>query len=220
VVDIYLQHGWGWDAAGWAGWCQAEGFFQACRIADRGYFGSPVVAEFGAGGILVVHSLGLHLVPAALFKTASLVAVFGGFQAFHPDQETAARRSRRLVQRMLQRLEREPGGLLDEFYTAAYAPQASGRTAPASPVQALLHQDLVLLDGHVFDPGLLRHARQVLIVHGRQDRIVPLEKSYALHCQISGSIFHVLEAGGHALPFTHGAVCRALIEEAFREGND
>ncbi len=220
MVDMYIQHGWGWDAAGWTGWNQRMAFINRWRIADRGYFGTPITADLTKTDMLVVHSLGLHLVPVDFFLAAKWIVIFSSFLHFHPVEAIAARRSRRLVQRMLRRLEDDPLALLDEFYLSAYRPQACCRRVPAQPVQALLLEDLVLLNEHVFDPTILHGAAQVLIVHGGQDHIVPLTQGYALHHQVPGSVFHVIEEGGHALPFTHANVCRALVEKMVQDSNN
>lgn len=216
---MYVQHGWGLDAMGWNEWRSAAGFAGHSQVADRGYFGTPVEAEPLPGGVVVVHSLGLHLVPESIFNGAKLVVIFGGFQTFHPAAEQQARRSRRLVQRMVDRLAREPAEVLADFYARAYAPQVCSRTVPVRLELDLLRRDLIMLNEHTFNTAWLQGAEGVLIVHGGKDQIVPVERGYALHGQVPGSVFHVFEEGGHALPFTHGAACRALITAACENGH-
>ena len=93
----------------------------ALHCPDRGYFG-PAVEVAARPRIVLAHSLGLHLLPPQLWASAELVVVISGFRSFHSTCARQARRSRRTVEQMLARLEREPAALLADFYARCGAP--------------------------------------------------------------------------------------------------
>ena len=123
VVDVVAQHGWGFGAWCWDRWRDVlpDGF--ALHCPDRGYFGPAVVVEVRPR-IVLAHSLGLHLLSPQLCEAAELIVVISGFRRFHSASARQARRSRRTVEQMLVRLEREPAALLADFYARCSMPKS------------------------------------------------------------------------------------------------
>ena len=119
-VDVVAQHGWGFGAWCWDRWRDVLPAGFALHCPDRGYFG-PAVAVAAQPRIVLVHSLGLHLLSPQLWA-AELIVVLSGFRSFHSPCARQARRSRRTVEQMLARLEREPAALLADFYARCGAP--------------------------------------------------------------------------------------------------
>ncbi len=211
-VDVVAQHGWGFGAWCWDGWRDVlpAGFVLHCP--DRGYFG-PAVAVAARPRIVLAHSLGLHFLSPQLWA-AELIVVVSGFRNFHSAGAHQARRSRRTVARMLARLEREPAALLADFYTRCGAPSDS-RWTGAIEVDGL-RRDLQLLQESVLELSAIPAAAQVLILHGRRDRVVPVERAEELHELLPNSALTIVAEAGHALPLTHVRTCWQRVERAWR----
>ena len=125
AVEVGVQHGWGFGAWSWDAWRDLMSAGFVLHAPDRGYFGQRVDIDALRPQIVVAHSLGLHLLLPAWFATAELVVVVSSFGSFHSRRAKQARYSRRTVERMLVRLEREPEALLSDFYTRSCAPRVS-----------------------------------------------------------------------------------------------
>jgi pimeloyl-[acyl-carrier protein] methyl ester esterase len=204
---------------------------------DRGYFGHPHQPEFSPESpykILLTHSYGLHLCPTHQQQQAHLWVIFAGFQSFHPPEPKAKRYSQRVLQRMLQQLERDPRSVLHQFYCNTYAPIPYGPISWQSHASAIpdwllawpiepwqiepLRQDLKHLNQ--VDRGLTGDAlpERILIFHGTADQIVDKGQGQRLvqqvqQMQLSNNpvTFSKISGAGHGLPFTHLADCWAIV---------
>lgn len=213
-IEILLQHGWGWDAGCWEAWRASAPPGVRLLVADRGYFGAPS-SPVGQPQVLVAHSFGLHLLEPRWLEGAELVVVLGGFQAFHPEEEGAGRRSRRLVGRMCQRLVREPVALLAEFHARCFSPEAGQYVLPGGLAPQLLAADLERLDKGVLDRRPLSAVPRVLLLHGDQDQIVSMAQARQLHQCLPKSRLEIIPGAGHALPLTRAPECWAQIQEVW-----
>ncbi len=212
-VDVVAQHGWGFGAWFWDRWRDVLPAGFALHCPDRGYFG-PAVAVAARPRIVVAHSLGLHLLPPQLWATAALIVVISGFRSFHSPCDHQARRSRRTVEQMLARLEREPAALLADFYTRCGTPPDS--RWPESIDADGLCRDLQLLQESVLELSAIPAAAQVLILHGSRDRVVPVERAEELRELLPNSALAIVAEAGHALPLTHARACWERVEWAWR----
>ncbi len=212
-VDVVAQHGWGFGAWFWDRWRDVLPAGFALHCPDRGYFG-PAVAVAARPRIVVAHSLGLHLLPPQLWATAALIVVISGFRSFHSPCDRQARRSRRTVEQMLARLEREPAALLADFYTRCGTPPDS--RWPESIDADGLCRDLQLLQESVLELSAIPAAAQVLILHGSRDRVVPVERAEELRELLPNSALAIVAEAGHALPLTHARACWERVEWAWR----
>ena len=212
-VEVVAQHGWGFGAWCWDRWRDALPAGFALHCPDRGYFG-PAVVVAAQPRIVLAHSLGLHLLSPQLCA-AELIVVISGFRSFHSACARQARRSRRTVEQMLARLEREPAALLADFYARCSAPPDS-RWPEAIDIGSL-RRDLQLLQESVLELTAIPAAAQVLILHGSRDRVVPVERAEELCELLPNSELAIVAEAGHALPLTHAHACWERVERAWRE---
>lgn len=220
VVDVVAQHGWGFGAWCWDRWRDVLPANFALHCPDRGYFG-PAVAVAVRPRIVLAHSLGLHLLPPQLCAAAELIVVISGFRSFHSPCDRKARRSRRTVEQMLARLEREPAALLADFYARCGAPSDSDSTelaevrCPGTVDADSLRRDLQLLQESVLELAAIPAAAQVLILHGSRDRVVSVERAEELRELLPNSALAIVAEAGHALPLTHARACWERVERAW-----
>ncbi len=212
VVDVVAQHGWGFGAWCWDRWRDVLPANFALHCPDRGYFGSAV-AVAAQPRIVLAHSLGLHLLLPQM-GAAELIVVISGFGSFHSSCARQARRSRRTVEQMLARLEREPAALLADFYARCGAP-ADRHWTGAIDADGL-RRDLQLLQESVLELAAIPAAAQVLILHGSRDRVVPVERAEELRELLPNSALEIVAEAGHALPLTHPCACWERVERAWR----
>ena len=211
VVDVVAQHGWGFGAWCWDRWREVLPAGFALHCPDRGYFG-PAVAVEVQPRIVLAHSLGLHLLSPQLWA-AELIVVMSGFRSFHSASARQARRSRRTVEQMLARLEREPVALLADFYARCGSPSDS--RCPGTVDADGLRRDLQLLQESVLELSAIPAAAQVLILHGSRDRVVPVEQAEELHELLPNSALAIVAEAGHALPLTHVRTSWERVERAW-----
>ena len=167
--------------------------------------------------IAVAHSFGLHLLAEQVLAGVRLLVVLGGFQAFHPEEERAGRRSRRLVVRQRQRLASEPEALLADFYAQCFSPEIGQRAVPLVIGHQTLAADLERLDAQTLDLSPLRALPQILLLHGTEDQIVPVERAQELHRQLPKSRLQLIGGASHALPLTRASRCWAHLWQAWEE---
>ena len=211
-VDVVAQHGWGFGAWCWDRWRDVLPAGFALHCPDRGYFG-PAVAVAVRPRIVLAHSLGLHLLSPQLWA-AELIVVISGFRSFHSPCDRKARRSRRTVEQMLARLEREPVALLADFYARCGSPPDS--RCPGTVDADSLRRDLQLLQENVLELSAIPAAAQVLILHGSRDRVVSVERADELREMLPNSALAIVAEAGHALPLTHVRACWEQVEQAWR----
>lgn len=224
-AEIIAFHGWGFDAACWEEWQQQLGKTISFQSSERGYFGKPKhIPIFSAKNIpkiIITHSFGLHVCPDHLFREANLLIIFSGFLHFHPVATQYKRRSKLVLNQMMNRLEGHPEDVLKEFYENTFYPHPDcGRDElPEGELQKqILLKDLRALNTHEIDARMLKSVEKMCILHGFEDAIVPRRKGRELYDIFSrrAQYFEIKNAG-HALPFTHGRQCRQFIEPEITE---
>ena len=215
-VEIILQHGWAFDRNCWRGWLphlkENADWDVRIQTPDRGYFGEErKVSPFsndGAAKIVVAHSLGLHLLPDEVLSGADVLVLAAGFAQFHDGSPLHQKRSRRTINMMLQKLSESPLDVISEFYSNCYHPLLTSQMLLMRDIQTvnaeLLISDLELLNTNRFDLSKVE-ASKVLLIHGNEDVIVPLEHSQELNKGLKKSSLVVFEGAGHSLPLTHVA---------------
>jgi len=181
--QLLAAHGWGSDHRCW------DGFAPACAERrwdlgrfDRGYGRFPAASPGWDGQgrrALVVNSLGLHLVPAAVLARADAVVLLASFARFVPPGD-AGRSLRQALRAMDERLAAgDVGGLFQEFRQRVAAPQpvehlpagVEDGPVPAAGVDRL-RRDLDLLGRCDSLPGGFPTTAPVLLVEGADDAIV------------------------------------------------
>jgi pimeloyl-[acyl-carrier protein] methyl ester esterase len=210
-MQLIAMHGWAGDAQGWepfqSAW-SARGWAWQC--GDRGYGGQaprPVLWQSNHGMKLVIaHSLGPHLLPAAVLAQADAVVLLASFGAFVPGG-ASGRRLRSAMAAMAQQLTgAEASTMLQTFMERAAAPQSTSLLPPgitSAPLDASgrkrLGKDLTLLAATTgLPPGFPVQAR-VLIVEGGEDQIVNPQARQQLRSLLPAADTLVLAGVGHCL---------------------
>jgi pimeloyl-[acyl-carrier protein] methyl ester esterase len=215
-TEIIAVHGWGFDRQFWAPWKKMLDSSVRLSCYDRGYFDRPASPLFKGdkeAQLLFVHSFGLHLCEEDLFEEADLLVIYGGFRKFHPQAAQFRNRSRQILRQMIIRFSEAPEEVLAKFRENAFQPEEPASYSYESMNRKLLLEDLQRLDRSSLSVQLLQKPREICILHGAADSIVPNAKGRELH-SLAGSRSRYLEAkqAGHALPVTHAAQCSGFIE--------
>lgn len=211
-----FQHGWGFSNSCWNSWLDLLN--SPSTLGNRGYWGIPVLfnnGEIQPDSILVCHSLGIHLVPQSMLRMAKMVVIISGFAHFHGETMADGRFTKRHVQRMLARLTTEPVQLIRDFYRdcGCSAPPAGYKTMNTS----LLAADLQILDESRLEKSYCQEWPPTLLIHGRDDRIVPLQRAEAFATFPKTSSLAIIDGAGHGLPFNQPRLCLNLILDFYRD---
>ncbi len=211
-VDLIAMHGWGGDHRSWAPWAAAaaeRGWHLSC--GERGY-GRQTPGPPAWGGarqrVVLVHSLGLHLLAPELLGQATAVALLASFGRFVPPGPPG-RRLQKALRGMAARLEAggaEAEAMLRQFLAEAAAP-AQPELLPHGPLEEglstdglrRLHDDLALLGRTEGLPAGFPPAARLLIVEGGEDRIVAPESRALLRAALPQAQLLRLEGVGHSL---------------------
>jgi len=213
--QFIAYHGWAFDRTFWQPWANHLSEFGDFRAYDRGYFGNPSKIEeqkYAGKAVLITHSFGLHMVEDWLFEQADLLVIYGGFLYFHPYAAQYKRRSRLILQEMINNLEVKPEEVLGKFYKNCFAPQDT----PDINFEGLKHQllidDLRRLQNSDLGQEKLKNANKACILHGSDDHIVPNKKGRQIytHLQRKAQYFEI-KGAGHALPNTHYKQCLEFV---------
>ncbi len=210
TLQLIAMHGWAGDQRGWAPFAAAANR-QAWSWSngERGYGGlPPAMPNWDGTGqrVLVVHSLGLHLVPAELLRQADGLILLATFGQFVPDG-AAGRRLRTALTGMAQALEGTGAdAMLRDFLSRAAEP------TPADPAtlgigdqpvpeagRTLLRADLELLGNTSGLPEGFPASARVLIVEAGQDQIVVPQARQQLRQALPQADLLHLASAGHCL---------------------
>lgn len=200
-------HGWGFDSRCWQPWQRLLNRFGAFESYDRGYFQDSTEPHFiDNEEVLIVftHSFGLHWCREEIIRNADMLVIFGGFLQFHPQAAQFKRRSRLILQQMINEFEVQPEKVLKNFYRNCYAP----KDAPERVIEGFNHErmldDLKLLHNSVLDISQFKRTSKICIFHGADDYIVPKTKGREIYNRLQNrSQYFEIKMGGHALPFSH-----------------
>ena len=216
-----LFHGWGFDHQFWQPWLEQLSQQGNVQPYDRGYFGTPQDIKTDQSfdkTILITHSFGLHWVEQSLFDQADLLVICSGFMYFHPYTAQYKRRSRLILQEMINNMEEDPREVLSNFYENCYAPE----NPPKADIEEFNHQllldDLRRLQNSDLSHQRLEPADKICILHGSDDHVVPNKKGRQIYTQLQAkSQYFEIKGGGHALPRTHQRQCLEFIQPEIDE---
>lgn len=200
-------HGWGFDSTCWQPWQKSLMEYGEFDLYDRGYFGNPLkpgIKKNERNLIVFTHSFGLHWCREEIIRNADMLVIFGGFLKFHPQAAQFKRRSRLILQQMINDFEVHPEKVLKNFYRNCYAPKEHPELEIEDLNHDLMLEDLNRLHDSELDIDLLRQSGKLCILHGADDYIVPKTKGREIynHLQHMSQYFEI-KMGGHALPFSH-----------------
>jgi pimeloyl-[acyl-carrier protein] methyl ester esterase len=210
TLQLIAMHGWAGDQRGWqpfATAAAAQGW--SWSSGERGYGAlAPLMPAWQVNGqrVLVVHSFGLHLLPATLLAQAEAVVLLACFGRFVPEGPTG-RRLRAALAGMEQSLERgEAEAMLHSFFVQAAAPDVLDPAEPwigdqpiAAGGQQRLLEDLRLLGRTTGLPPTFPSAARVLLVEAGADRIVAAEARRELRLALPHADRLHFAAAGHLL---------------------
>ncbi len=190
MTVLLFMHGWGFDASIWSGVVRHLDGFE-CRLADRGYFGSPVAVESDGPCLVVGHSMGaMHWLADLPDRCRGMVAVNGFDRFVEGDGFSGA--ARRPLDRMIARLPQSPAQVLADFRRRCGADPAAG-----APELAPLLTDLELLrDGDLRDAT---DCLSVLSLQGANDPLLPEAMRGAVFARARVTRM-TCENAGHLLP--------------------
>ena len=173
----------------------------------------PLLLGWSLGGLL---ALGIALQHPELLEGLVLVSSSPAF-CQRPDWSPAIPAA--TLEDFAQRLREDPQGTRRRFLALQVLNDPQGRRALEGlsawpmPDQTCLADGLRLLQEVDLRSQLRRLPMPVHIVHGRQDRIVPVGANEYLHQHLTGSRFTLLEQAGHAPFLSHPQACaHALLE--------
>jgi pimeloyl-[acyl-carrier protein] methyl ester esterase len=211
TTQLIAMHGWAGDHRGWQPWndlASTRGW--RFSSGERGYgrqlLHTPTWEPDASQRVVLAHSLGPHLLPAALLERATTVVLLASFGQFLPPGR-AGRRLSKALEAMASKLESgqmEP--MLREFFQQVAAPHPVGHLPPgplndgipAEGCQRLL-ADLALLEATGgLPPGFPSEAR-VLVVEADDDQIVDPASRTLLRAALPQATVWQRQGAGHAL---------------------
>jgi pimeloyl-[acyl-carrier protein] methyl ester esterase len=217
-LQVIAMHGWAGDGANWTPWREVStplGWRWAC--GERGYGPRPPLSPAweGAGRRVVIgHSMGPHLLDAAVLAGADAVVLLAGFGRFVPPG-MEGRRVRTALAAMAAQLAEGPSEaetalraqtLLRRFLIEAASPDPAELLPPGpadQPVGAAgrerLRQDLALLERCDGLPAGFPSGARVLIVEAEADRIVAPQARALLRQALPQAEVVSLAGAGHCL---------------------
>lgn len=219
IKECIAVHGWGFDADCWQPLRKVLDNQAEVQTWDRGYFGNakrPLFQHEESNKLLLLHSFGLHLVPEELLYDANLIAIFGGFLQFHPSIPQFRKRSRFILQRMMEELQSHPEHVLTKFRRNCFKPEPfEDRTYDQIDVDLLI-ADLDRLNNDTFDIERLKMGAKICILHGSADNIIPKRKGRELFQKLGQQANYLeVKSAGHGLPFTRPEECWKFIRPEF-----
>jgi pimeloyl-[acyl-carrier protein] methyl ester esterase len=210
-THLIALHGWAGDSRSWHPWAAlAEARGWRFSAAERGY-GSlqPQQQPWDPQAtrrVVIGHSMGPHLLPAALWEQATDAVLLASFAAFTPPGREG-RATQAALRAMAARLERgEATALLREFFREAAAPQPPGALPPGPLEQGIgaeglqrLIEDLQQLGHTAGLPQGYPSGARALIVEAADDRIVHPRSRAALREALPAAEVWTLPGAGHCL---------------------
>jgi pimeloyl-[acyl-carrier protein] methyl ester esterase len=216
-TQVIAMHGWAGDSRSWEPFAAAaEPLGWQWITPNRGYGSQPPRAAAwdpgcGASGqcprrVVIAHSLGPHLLPAAVLAEADAVVLLASFGRFVPEGREG-RRLETALAGMAQALAGEDATpLLRQFLAEAAAPQTLDQL-PSTILDGPLPEqgrerllaDLDLLASRRGLPAALPAAVPCLIVEAGADRIVVPEAQALLRQERPGAQVLTYPEAGHCL---------------------
>lgn len=213
-TQILAMHGWAGDQRAWQPWAELaaqRGWSMCC--GERGYGqlppNIPAWEPLARQRLVIAHSLGPHLLPAAVWHQATSVVLLASFAAFVPPGR-AGRPVAAALHGMRQCLQgEEPSAtesMLEAFFARAAAPFPAS-LLPSGPLQQgispvgreRLRTDLQqLASTHGLPEGFPRQ-RPVLLVEAEDDQIVCPASRALLRDALPAAEVLRLPRAGHCL---------------------
>ena len=211
TVQLIAMHGWCGDSRSWDPWLPIwQGRGWRCSCGDRGYGQRAALEASWTDGpgprVVIAHSLGPHLLPAAVLQQADALVLLTSFAQFVPPGRDG-RNLRAALGGMARALSGpDPGAMLQAFLQQVAAPSPPGllqATPAAEPLSATglrqLQADLDLLARTAGLPEGFPSRAAVLLVQAGADRIVAPQARLALEHALPDADVLTLRGAGHGL---------------------
>ena len=210
-MQVIAMHGWCGDSRSWNPWRQAaEARGWSWQSGERGYGNLPPHTPDWAPAVeprtVIVHSLGLHLLPEAVLARADRVVLLASFAAFIPD--AGAGRPLRTALRGMESALQSPGAetMLRQFLSRAAFPATLEQLTPGPGLTPLSEEgrgrllaDLRQLAATSGLPPGFPTAAPVLIVEAGLDQIVVPEARAELRQRLPDAEVLLQADEGHCL---------------------
>lgn len=171
-------------------------------LAGRPIPHADYIVTGSMGGLLAMERLPARCRKLVLISSTAKFCAGEGYGCGTPEK---------VLKRMIVQLQRDPGGVLAEFFKNVHFPRRESRhaiatrqEAPAAALDDLVAglEYLLASDVRAKVPSI---QIPVLLLHGAEDRIIPPAASEWLHAQLPESRLKIFANDGHALPAHHFA---------------
>lgn len=223
LVDIFLFHGWALSPMSWNKFIikykeslpESVNANTSFHLYDRGYFSEKefnIHSSRSGTTVIVTHSLGLHFVPLSLLHKADYIFVISGFMNFHKFGGT---HSKRIVNKMIEKLQREPFEVLKEFYKNMYFPDIIPSDFMENELVQIrvqrLQSDLNYLNDHIITQRIFSETSKIFLLHGDKDLISSSRHTLNWMIKMNNVSGRVILNAGHFLPMTHPQILAQYI---------
>jgi hypothetical protein len=225
-IDVFLFHGWALSPTSWdkliesfrASTSDLSKYKYNFHLYDRGYFSDIETKNISSGigaSIVVTHSLGLHFVPLSLLHKADFIFVISGFMNFH---KFGGAHTKRLVNKMIERLQLEPLLVLKEFYKNMYLPHVINPDFMENEFAHInidrLKNDLHFLNDHIITQRIFSDTSKIILLHGEKDVISSPRHTLNWMIKMNNISGRIISNAGHALQLTHpGLLAQYIIAQ-------
>ena len=167
--------------------------------------GAQVLAtrELPNADAIVTGSMGGLLAMELLPESCRKLVLISSTAKFCTDENYPCGTPEKILRRMIRRFADDPAAVLEEFFKNVYYPDTSPADIPATDTSNQLIEGLEYLRASDLREKVPAINIPVLLLHGSEDRIIPLAAADWLHAHLPNSQLKVFESAGHALPASH-----------------
>lgn len=211
ITQVVAMHGWAGDSRAWQPWEQlAAERNWTFSSGERGYGQlqpqQPSWHSNSTQRVVIGHSMGPHLLPAALWPQATAVVLLASFAGFIPPGREG-KGPRAALRGMAQRLESgDTTAMLRDFFRQAAAPHPVGTLPPGPLEQGLSPEGSQRLLSDLRQLALINTLPEgwpqgvpVLIVEAADDQIVAEASRAQLRLALPEATVWTLHHAGHCL---------------------
>lgn len=217
-VEVHAYHGWGCNSEFWNPVKSILSDSILFKRADKGYFGGEFIPEFDKNSkvkILFLHSYGVHWCPIEKKEQADIIIILNGFNSFHPIENPAKSRSKKVLKGMASHFKKDPKAVLKAFYLNCFG----SFEQTMEPDLDWINRSLLLKDLNLLHKTRLKLSNETkcdwLIIDSEKDRIVPGSRGQELLAFLGSNKYQEIKDGVHAFPFVNPKECIRIISEAF-----
>ncbi len=234
IIEIIFQHGWGQTSKPFQLWqtilleqinLSKLNVDLRCRFLDRPYFNQDSSTGLQTREchenrkiIVVTHSLGLHLIDSTQLLRADLLLCLSGFVNWHRHSPIGESLSKRVLERMLNKLKVKPEQVLKDFYERCGQAQEH-RPSLSELDPGLLYQDLLLLQDAELGAArsILKLTSRALVLQGKDDALISVGQTEELADHLGTAFCELVPNCSHDLPNQMAERGCALIMEFLKE---